>query len=176
MVPQTPSRYYQASPAPEDGPRAKNGQAAVPDIFELSGLAVCREATRGPWDPSGSLADARKKRRAHFCIDENPNQVLAFARRLHDAVACKRAAYRVCSHVPRVVFQAAPAWTAKRCAQTKLQAPAAAPTAAPAQSAAGPRRAEHRSESAWKSAQEPADDGRARHCRAAPPHGRGGHG
>ena len=70
MVPQTPSRYYQASPAPERAPRAKNGQAAVPDIFELSGLAVCFAATRAPWDPSRALVESRKTRRAYFCIDK----------------------------------------------------------------------------------------------------------
>ena len=87
------------------------------DIFEFSRLAVSRAATRVsriPPEHSSTLG----RRLGLTSLRQNPTQ---FCSSLLDAVACKRASFRVCSHVPRDVFQAAAAWTAKPGAHTKLQ-------------------------------------------------------
>ena len=194
MVPQTPSRYYQASPAPERAPRAKNGQAAVPDIFELSGLAVSRAATRVPGIPPDHSPTLGRSVRAtlqltkpepgQLCSSSTPGspRTRVNARRfislnvLETCVSCRA---RVDAKLGR---------------SAERQTLAAASTAATQRSAAAAHRLKQRppapageSRSAWKSAQEPArrlrrrraatDDGRRAHqFRAASPHRRGGHG
>ena len=186
MVPQTPSRYYQASPAPERAPRAKNGQAAVPDIFELSGLACKSGSHASPWDPSRALVDARKKRRAYFSLQQNPALWVK-------SIAATRGRVRGHTHrsdrVPlreRRVFK--PRLRGRRNAGLRRNSRplAAASTAAPAprlQSAARrPLPAQTSQLSAWKSAQELArrlrkrraatDDGRAHQFRTASTHRR----
>ena len=175
VVPRTPTRNYHASPALESGPRAKKRRAAVPDIFELSGLAVCRAATRVPGIPPEHSSSLGRSVGLTSAPTKTRTRGQAFASSLH-AVACERAAFSVCSHVPRVVFHAAPAWTAKHGSQTKLQAQLQPLLQRLAHRLpAGPRRRKHRS-ARLKKRTRASDDGRARQCRAASPHRRGGHG
>ena len=180
MVQRLLTRYSQASPAPERAPRAKNGQAAVGHIFEGSVGLVCFEprASLGvPPERSPTLG----RRLGLTSLRQNPNHSSSSQLcSTPDAVACKRAAFSVCSHVPRDVFSAAPAWTAKRGPQAKLQTLSCSLYCSALQSAAaGPRRRKHRSarlKKRTRASRAATDDGRARHFRAASPHGRGGHG
>ena len=181
MVPQTPSRYYQASPAPEDGPRPNYARAAVGHIFELLvRWLVCFEARTLSGVPPEHSSTLGRSLGLTSAVKQNPpvkvisstssrrrvcGTVTAFhcERDVFSRIACAEGETRSPGETPGPscsLYCSACASLAKR----RPPAPAGANITA----------------RAWKSAQEPArrlrrrraatDDGRAHEFRTASTH------
>ena len=185
MVQRLLTRYSQASPAPERAPRAKNGQAAVGHIFEGQCWAVCFEPraslgippehspTLGRsvgltslWDPKpATFVKSTLRLEGRECVGHTHRSPrFTCDRNLVSRRACVDGETRPPGETPDLA--AAPT-AALGCYRASLE------TAPPA----GPRRRKsQRLKKRTRASRAATDDGRARQCRPASPHGRGGHG